>query len=208
MLGLAPKTARRVKDDGSEEDISLEHVHVGHLLRVRPGEKVPVDGSVVEGRSSVDESMLTGEAMPVGKGVGDRVIGATQNGTGALLIRAEQVGSSTVLSRIVQLVAQAQRSRAPMQRMADKVAYAFLLAVPRHHRLLIQYLQPSAIPRTDRNRQSPTGRRRQPVEKDVGLGDALPCQQPLSPAAIVQRFPAHGALVECDGHLFLPTAGV
>ena len=129
LLGLAPKTARRVKDDGSEEDIPLEHVHVGHLLRVRPGEKVPVDGSVVEGRSSVDESMLTGEAMPVGKGVGDRVIGATQNGTGALLIRAEQVGSSTVLSRIVQLVAQAQRSRAPMQRMADKVAYWFVLAV-------------------------------------------------------------------------------
>ena len=102
---------------------------MGHLLRVRPGEKVPVDGSVVEGRSSVDESMLTGEAMPVGKGVGDTVIGATQNGTGALLIRADQVGSATVLSRIVQLVAQAQRSRAPMQRMADKVAYWFVLAV-------------------------------------------------------------------------------
>ncbi len=129
LLGLAPKTARRVLDDGSEEDIPLDHVHVGHLLRVRPGEKVPVDGNVVEGRSSVDESMLTGEAMPVSKGVGDAVIGATQNGTGALLIRAEQVGSSTVLARIVQLVAQAQRSRAPMQRMADKVAYWFVLAV-------------------------------------------------------------------------------
>ena len=129
LLGLAPKTARRVNDDGTEEDIPLDHVHVGHLLRVRPGEKVPVDGSVVEGRSSVDESMLTGEAMPVGKGVGDTVIGATQNGTGALLIRADQVGSATVLSRIVQLVAQAQRSRAPMQRMADKVAYWFVLAV-------------------------------------------------------------------------------
>jgi len=129
LLGLAPKTARRVNDDGTEEDIPLDHVHVGHLLRVRPGEKVPVDGSVVEGRSSVDESMLTGEAMPVGKGVGDTVIGATQNGTGALLIRADQVGSSTVLARIVQLVAQAQRSRAPMQRMADKVAYWFVLAV-------------------------------------------------------------------------------
>jgi len=129
LLGLAPKTARRVLDDGSEEDIELDHVHVGHLLRVRPGEKVPVDGNVVEGRSSVDESMLTGEAMPVSKGVGDAVIGATQNGTGALLIRAEQVGSATVLSRIVQLVAQAQRSRAPMQRMADKVAYWFVLAV-------------------------------------------------------------------------------
>ncbi|MES2858235.1 MAG: heavy metal translocating P-type ATPase [Pseudomonadota bacterium] len=129
LLGLAPKTARRVLEDGSEEDIPLDHVHVGHLLRVRPGEKVPVDGNVVEGRSSVDESMLTGEAMPVGKGVGDAVIGATQNGTGALLIRAEQVGSATVLARIVQLVAQAQRSRAPMQRMADKVAYWFVLAV-------------------------------------------------------------------------------
>ena len=129
LLGLAPKTARRVNDDGSEEDIPLEHVHVGHVLRVRPGEKVPVDGSVVEGRSSVDESMLTGEPMPISKGVGDTVIGATQNGTGALLIRADQVGSSTVLARIVQLVAQAQRSRAPMQRMADKVAYWFVLAV-------------------------------------------------------------------------------
>ncbi len=129
LLGLAPKTARRVLDDGSEEDIPLEHVHVGDVLRVRPGEKVPVDGSVVEGRSSVDESMLTGEPMPVTKSAGDGVIGATQNGTGALLIRAEQVGSSTVLSRIVQLVAQAQRSRAPMQRVADKVAYWFVLAV-------------------------------------------------------------------------------
>jgi Cu+-exporting ATPase len=129
LLGLAPKTARRVLDDGSEQDIALDHVHVGHMLRVRPGEKVPVDGSVVEGRSSVDESMLTGEAMPVTKSIGDHVIGATQNGTGALLIRAEQVGSATVLARIVQLVAQAQRSRAPMQRVADKVAYWFVLVV-------------------------------------------------------------------------------
>ena len=116
-------------DDGSEEDIPLEHVHVGNTLRVRPGEKLPVDGIVIDGRSSVDESMLTGEPMPVSKGIGDAVIGATQNGTGALLIRAEQVGSTTVLARIVQLVAQAQRSRAPMQRMADKVAYWFVLAV-------------------------------------------------------------------------------
>ena len=129
LLGLAPKTARRVLDDGSEEDIPLEHVHVGNTLRVRPGEKLPVDGIVIDGRSSVDESMLTGEPMPVSKGIGDAVIGATQNGTGALLIRAEQVGSTTVLARIVQLVAQAQRSRAPMQRMADKVAYWFVLAV-------------------------------------------------------------------------------
>ncbi|RZA19581.1 MAG: heavy metal translocating P-type ATPase, partial [Lysobacteraceae bacterium] len=129
LLGLAPKTARRVAEDGSEADIPLAHVHVGDLLRVRPGESVPVDARVVDGRSSVDESMLTGEPMPVGKGAGDAVIGATQNGTGALLVRAEQVGSATVLARIVQLVAQAQRSRAPMQRMADKVAYWFVLAV-------------------------------------------------------------------------------
>ena len=129
LLNLAPKTARRVADDGSEAEIPLAHVHVGDLLRVRPGESVPVDARVVEGRSSVDESMLTGEPMPVGKGAGDSVIGATQNGSGALLVRAEQVGSATVLARIVQLVAQAQRSRAPMQRMADRVAYWFVLAV-------------------------------------------------------------------------------
>ncbi len=129
LLGLAPKTARRINDDGGEEDIPLEHVHVGNRLRVRPGEKVPVDGTVIEGRSSVDESMLTGEAMPVEKGPDASVIGATINGTGSLIIRADQVGSATVLSQIVQLVAQAQRSRAPMQRMADKVAFWFVLAV-------------------------------------------------------------------------------
>ncbi len=129
LLGLAPKEARRVNADGSEEDIPLTHVHVGDHLRVRPGEKVPVDGEVVEGRSSVDESMLTGEPIPVEKTAGDQVIGATQNGTGALVIRAAKVGSDTVLSQIVQLVAQAQRSRAPMQRMADTVAYWFVLAV-------------------------------------------------------------------------------
>ena len=129
LLGLAPKEARRLNDDGSEEDIPLTHVHVGDRLRVRPGEKVPVDGEVIEGRSSVDESMLTGEPIPVEKTVGASVIGATQNGTGALVIRAGKVGSDTVLSQIVQLVAQAQRSRAPMQRMADKVAFWFVLAV-------------------------------------------------------------------------------
>ena len=129
LLGLAPKTARRIRDDGSEEDIPLEHVHVGDRLRVRPGEKVPVDGTVLEGRSSIDESMLTGEPIPVGKGDGDRVIGATMNGTGALVMRADQVGSATVLAQIVQLVAQAQRTRAPMQRMADKVSFWFVLAV-------------------------------------------------------------------------------
>ena len=129
LLGLAPKTARRVNDDGSEEDIPLEHVHVGNRLRVRPGEKVPVDGVVLEGRSSIDESMLTGEAIPVEKSTDDKVIGATINGTGSLVIRADKVGADTVLSQIVQLVAQAQRSRAPMQRMADKVAFWFVLAV-------------------------------------------------------------------------------
>jgi Cu+-exporting ATPase len=129
LLGLAPKTARRISDTDVEEDIPLEHVHAGDRLRVRPGEKVPVDGTVVEGRSSVDESMLTGEPIPVEKGVGAKVIGATLNGTGALVIRADQVGSATVLSQIVQLVAQAQRSRAPMQRMADQVAFWFVLAV-------------------------------------------------------------------------------
>jgi Cu+-exporting ATPase len=129
LLGLAPKTARRLLDDGREEDIELGHVHVGDRLRVRPGEKVPVDGQVVEGRSNIDESMLTGEPMPVEKSAGDTVIGATMNGSGSLVIRAEQVGSQTVLAQIVQLVAQAQRSRAPMQRMADQVAFWFVLAV-------------------------------------------------------------------------------
>jgi P-type Cu+ transporter len=129
LLGLAPKTARRIDDAGTEEDVPLEQVHTGDRLRVRPGEKVPVDGTVLEGRSSVDESMLTGEPIPVEKGEGAKVIGATLNGTGSLVIRADQVGSATVLSQIVQLVAQAQRSRAPMQRMADKVAFWFVLAV-------------------------------------------------------------------------------
>ncbi len=129
LLGLAPKTARRIGDDDSETDIPLEQVHIGDRLRVRPGEKVPVDGVVLEGRSSVDESMLTGEPMPVEKVAGSTVIGATLNGTGSVIIRAEKVGSATVLAQIVQLVAQAQRSRAPMQRMADRVAFWFVLAV-------------------------------------------------------------------------------
>ena len=129
LLGLAPATARRLKDDGGEEDIPLAHVHAGDRLRVRPGEKVPVDGVVLEGRSHVDESMITGEPMPVAKGEGDRVVGATLNGNGSLVMRAEKVGSQTVLARIVRMVAQAQRSRAPMQRMADAVSYWFVLAV-------------------------------------------------------------------------------
>ena len=129
LLGLAPKTARRIAADGSEADVPLTHVHVGDSLRVRPGEKVPVDGVVIEGSSAVDESMLTGEPMPVSKRPGDRVIGATLNTSGALVMRSEKVGSQTVLAQIVQMVAQAQRSKAPMQRMADRVAGAFVVAV-------------------------------------------------------------------------------
>ncbi|ACA31509.1 heavy metal translocating P-type ATPase [Histophilus somni 2336] len=129
LLGLAPKTARRIDPGGAEEDVPLSHIHIGDLLRVRPGEKVPVDGVVVEGASSVDESMLTGEPLPVRKATGDKVIGATLNTGGALVIRSERIGSETVLSQIVQMVAQAQRSKAPMQRMADGVAGYFVLAV-------------------------------------------------------------------------------
>jgi Cu+-exporting ATPase len=129
LLGLAPKTARRLRPDGGEEDVPLTHVHVGDLLRIRPGEKVPVDGVVVEGASSVDESMLTGEPLPVSKREGDKVIGATLNTSGSLVMRSERIGSDTVLSQIVQMVAQAQRSKAPMQRMADVVAGYFVMAV-------------------------------------------------------------------------------
>jgi P-type Cu+ transporter len=129
LLGLAPKTARRIAADGSEADVPLAHVHVGDLLRVRPGEKVPVDGVVVEGSSAVDEAMLTGEPLPVSKRLGDKLIGATMNTSGALVMRSEHVGSATVLAQIVQMVAMAQRSRAPMQRMADRVAGIFVLGV-------------------------------------------------------------------------------
>jgi len=129
LLGLSPKTARRIAPDGQEEDVPLSHVHVGDLLRVRPGEKVPVDGVVVEGASAVDESMLTGEPVPVSKRPGDRVIGATLNGHGALVMRSERVGAATMLSQIVQMVAQAQRSKAPMQRLADRVAGIFVVGV-------------------------------------------------------------------------------
>ncbi len=129
LLGLVPKTARRINAGGLEEDIPLTHVHVGDALRVRPGEKVPVDGVVVEGASAVDESMLTGEPMPVSKRVGDLLIGASINTSGAIVMRAEKVGAQTVLANIVQMVMQAQRSRAPMQRMADQVAGYFVIAV-------------------------------------------------------------------------------
>ncbi len=129
LLGLAPAAARRINADGSEADVPLAGVQTGDRLRVRPGEKVPVDGVVLEGRSHVDESMLTGEPMPVARNIGDTVVGATLNGNGALVIRATGVGEATVLARIVQLVAQAQRSRAPMQKLADRVSYWFVLAV-------------------------------------------------------------------------------
>ncbi|SPC06662.1 copper transporter [Cupriavidus oxalaticus] len=129
LLGLAPKTARRLNPDGSEDDIPLTHVHVGDLLRIRPGEKVPTDGAVTEGASAIDESMITGEPLPVSKRVGDHVIGATINTSGSLVMRSEKVGAQTVLSQIVQMVAQAQRSKAPMQRMADRVAGVFVVVV-------------------------------------------------------------------------------
>jgi len=129
LLGLAPKTARRIRADGTEEDVPLTHIHVGDTLRVRPGEKVPVDGTVVEGSSAVDESMLTGEPVPVTKRVGDTVIGATLNTSGALVMRSEKVGAATMLAQIVQMVVQAQRSKAPMQRMADLVAGYFVTVV-------------------------------------------------------------------------------
>ncbi len=129
LLGLAPKTARRIDADGNEEDVPLEQVRPGDRLRIRPGEKVPVDGRVLEGRSSVDESMITGEPMPVEKAPAETVIGATVNGTGSLIIEAQKVGADTLLSQIVQMVAAAQRSRAPIQKLADVVAAWFVPAV-------------------------------------------------------------------------------
>ena len=129
LLNMAPKTARRIRADGTEEDIPLVDVHVGDILRVRPGEKVPVDGAVLEGESAVDESMLTGEPLPVTKRPGDKVVGATMNTSGSLVIRSEKVGSQTMLSQIVQMVAEAQRTRAPMQRLADVVAGYFVVVV-------------------------------------------------------------------------------
>ena len=129
LLGLAPKTARLLRDDGSEKDIPLAHVHPGAKLRVRPGEKIPVDGSVLEGSSAVDESMVTGEPIPVEKTAGSRVTGGTINGTGSFVMQAERVGSDTLLAHIVRMVSEAQRSRAPIQRLADSVASYFVPAV-------------------------------------------------------------------------------
>ena len=129
LLDLSPRMARLVEDSGAERDIPLDQVQVGNRLRVRPGEKIPVDGVVLEGQSTVDESMLTGEPMPVEKAPGARVVGATVNGTGTMLMRAERVGSETVLAQIVRMVGEAQRSRAPIQRLADRVAGVFVPAV-------------------------------------------------------------------------------
>ena len=129
LLDLAPKTARRIDTNGGEEDVPLEHIHIGDLLRVRPGEKVPLDGIVVEGRSAVDESMVTGESMPVMKEPDSKVIGGTMNQTGSFVMKAEHVGKDTMLAQIVHMVAEAQRSRAPIQRLADTVSAWFVPAV-------------------------------------------------------------------------------
>ena len=129
LLGLAPKTARVVRADGREEDVALEQIRPGDLLRVRPGEKVPTDGVVVEGRSSVDESMISGEPIPAEKGPGAKVVGGTVNGTGGLLVRAEKVGADTLLAQIVRMVTEAQRTRAPVERLVNRVAGYFVPAV-------------------------------------------------------------------------------
>jgi len=129
LLGLAPKTARRIAPDGGEQDVRLDQVQAGNMLRVRPGEKIPTDGVVIEGKSSIDESMVTGESIPVEKGPNDKVIGATVNATGSFVMKAERVGAETLLSQIVQMVAEAQRSRAPIQKLADRVSAYFVPAV-------------------------------------------------------------------------------
>ena len=129
LLGLSPKTAKQIKSDGTEEDVSLALVRIGDHLRVRPGEKVPVDGIIIEGRSSIDESMITGEPIPVEKYAGDKVIGATINGTGSLIIEAKRVGAETLLSQIIHMVSEAQRSRAPIQKLADQVSGYFVPTV-------------------------------------------------------------------------------
>lgn len=129
LLDLSPKMARRINADGTDEDVTLDQVAAGERLRVRPGERIPVDGEILEGRSAIDESMVTGESMPITKAKGDNVIGGTMNKSGGFVMRAEKVGRETVLAQIVQMVAQAQRSRAPIQRLADQVAGIFVPAV-------------------------------------------------------------------------------
>src|SRR6185312_11590847 len=129
LLNLAPKTAHRLKEGATDEEVALEDVQSGDKLRVRPGDSIPVDGEVLEGKSAVDESMVTGESFPVARIIGDRVVGGTVNGTGSLIMRADKVGSDTVLSRIVAMVSEAQHSRAPIQRLADRIAAYFVPAV-------------------------------------------------------------------------------
>ena len=151
LLDLSPKMARRIRPDGTDEDVSLDQVVVGDRLRVRPGERVPVDGEILEGRSAIDESMVTGESMPVTKSVGDKVIGGTMNQSGGFVMRADKVGRDTVLAQIVQMVAQAQRSRAPIQRLADQVSAWFVPAV-----IVVAALWRSPPGRSgDRSRASP-----------------------------------------------------
>ncbi len=129
LLGLSPKTARRIKLDGAEEDVALDRLEIGDKIRIRPGEKIPVDGMVLEGNSSIDESMITGEPIPIEKNIGDKVIGATINGNGSLIIEAKKVGNDTLLSQIIKMVAEAQRSRAPIQKLADLIASYFVPTV-------------------------------------------------------------------------------
>ena len=172
LLDLSPKTARILRD-GTEQDIPLDQVKPGDRLRVRPGEKIPVDGVVLEGTSSVDESMITGESMPVAKEPGSRVIGATVNGTGSFVMRAERVGSETLLAQIVQMVSQAQRSRAPIQRLADRVAGWFVpaviaIAVLTFHRLELLRARAASGPRPGECR----GRADHRVSVRAGTGDA------------------------------------
>ena len=150
LLGLAPKTARRIRRDGTEENVPLAQVRLGDRLRVRPGERVPVDGAVLEGSSFVDESMITGEPIPAEKTPGSRVTGGTVNGTGAFVMRADRVGAETLLARIVQMVSEAQRSRAPIQRLADVVASWFVPSGHRdsgHHVRGLEHLGPRAASR-------------------------------------------------------------
>jgi Cu+-exporting ATPase len=128
LIGLAAKTAHRIRD-GREEEVSVDQISKGDLLRVRPGEKIPIDGVIIEGQSNIDESMITGEPMPVERGTGENVIGATVNQTGTFIMRAEKVGSETLLAQIVHMVAEAQRSRAPIQKLADTVSGYFVPAV-------------------------------------------------------------------------------
>ena len=160
LLDLAPKTARRVRADGTEEEVPLDQIAVGDVLRVRPGEKVPVDGEVIEGRVAIDELMVTGELMPVDKEPGSKVIGGTLNGSGGFLMRAEKVGRDTMLARIVQMVAEAQRSRAPIQRLADQVSAWFVplviaVAVIAFIAWAILGTRAATCPCTGRRRQRP-----------------------------------------------------